>query len=134
MLAVGGHVVRGRIDAVYEREGRTELVDFKTGRPAVEGDGAAGTQLDLYGLAAIDAWGADPDRLRTTYCYLRTDGPPQVVSSGWDAAAVATVRARLATTLDAMAQARFGATPGRWCRGCDFLAFCPAGQAQTDSD
>ena len=32
MLAVGGHLVRGRIDASYERDGRTELVDFKTGR------------------------------------------------------------------------------------------------------
>ena len=29
----GEHLVRGRIDAVYERDGRLELVDFKTGRP-----------------------------------------------------------------------------------------------------
>ncbi|MDQ4089995.1 MAG: PD-(D/E)XK nuclease family protein, partial [Actinomycetota bacterium] len=132
VLLVGGHLVRGRIDAAYERDGRLELVDFKTGRPAAEGDAAAGTQLDLYGLAAIDAWGAEPDRLRTTYCYLRTDGPPLVVSSDWDADLVAGVRARLATTLYAMAQARFGATPGAWCGRCDFLAFCSAGQAQSD--
>ena len=130
VLLVGGHLVRGRIDAAYQRDGRLELVDFKTGRPAAEGDAAAGTQLDLYGLAAIDAWRADPEQLRTTYCYLRTDGPPLVVSTDWDAAMVTAVRARLATTLDAMAQARFGATPGRWCDGCDFLSFCPAGQAQ----
>ncbi|MGI9021752.1 MAG: UvrD-helicase domain-containing protein, partial [Acidimicrobiales bacterium] len=32
VLALGQHVVRGRIDAVYERDGRIELVDFKTGR------------------------------------------------------------------------------------------------------
>ncbi|CAA9233363.1 MAG: ATP-dependent DNA helicase SCO5184 [uncultured Acidimicrobiales bacterium] len=130
VLAVGGHLVRGRIDAVYERDGRLELVDFKTGRPATEGDKAAGTQLDLYGLAAVDAWAAEPDRLRTTYCYLRTDGPPIVVSSDWDAATLAAVRARLASTLDALAEARFGTTPGRWCRGCDFLSFCPAGKAE----
>lgn len=132
VLAVGGHLVRGRIDAVYEREGRLELVDFKTGRPATEGDRAAGTQLDLYGLAAVDAWGAEPDRLRTAYCYLRTDGPALIVSSDWDASAVAAVRGRLATTLDALAEARFGPTPGRWCRSCDFLSFCPAGQAEVD--
>jgi len=132
VLTVGGHLVRGRIDAVYEREGRLELVDFKTGRPATEGDLAAGTQLDLYGLAAIDAWSAEPDRLRTTYCYLRTDGPPSVVSTDWDMSTVNGVRARLTSSLDAMAEARFGPTPGRWCRSCDFLSFCPAGQAEVD--
>ncbi len=130
VLVAGGHLVRGRIDAVYERDGRLELVDFKTGRPAAEGDRAAGTQLDLYGLAAIDAWAADPDRLRTTYCYLRAGGPPTTVSTDWDAATVSAVRSRLAKTLDAMAESRFGATPGRWCRGCDFLSFCPAGTAE----
>ena len=132
VLAVGGHLVRGRIDAAYQREGRTELVDFKTGRPEPAGDRGAGTQLDLYGLAAVDAWGADPAGLRTTYCYLRADGPAGVVSTDWDAARVAGVRARLAATLDAMAEARFAPTPGAWCRGCDFLSFCPAGQAQVD--
>ncbi|MGH9265648.1 MAG: ATP-dependent DNA helicase, partial [Acidimicrobiales bacterium] len=131
VLAVGGHIVRGRVDAVYEREGRLELVDFKTGRPAPEGDKAAGTQLDLYGLAAVDAWGTDPARLRTTYCYLRTDGPALAVAADWDPSTLDGVRARLAATLDALAEARFGPTPGRWCRGCDFLSFCPAGQAAT---
>lgn len=129
VLAVGGHLVRGRIDAVYERNGRLELVDFKTGRVATEGDRGAGTQLDLYGLAAIDAWGADIGRLRTTYCYLRTDGAPLVVSTDWDSATVAAVRHRLAVALDALAEARFGPTPGAWCRSCDFVPFCPAGQS-----
>jgi DNA helicase-2/ATP-dependent DNA helicase PcrA len=131
VLAVGGHLIRGRVDAVYERDGRTELVDFKTGRAAADGDRAAGTQLDLYGLAAIDAWGADPGRLRTTYCYLRTDGPPRLVVSDWDPGTVDQVRARLGATLDALAASRFGPTAGPWCRGCDFLSFCPAGQEQT---
>ncbi|MCA1842548.1 MAG: ATP-dependent helicase, partial [Actinobacteria bacterium] len=76
VLVAGEHVVRGRIDAVYQRDGRLELVDFKTGRAAAMGDRPATLQLNLYGLAAVDTWGADPDRLRTTYCYLRQDGPP----------------------------------------------------------
>ena len=134
VLAVGDHLVRGRIDAAYERDGRTELVDFKTGRPVAEGDRAAGTQLDLYGLAAVDAWGADPAGLRTTYCYLRAGGPALILSTDWDAGRVAGVRARLAATLNAMAEGRFGPAPGGWCRRCDFLSFCPAGQAQVDTE
>jgi DNA helicase-2/ATP-dependent DNA helicase PcrA len=129
VLAVAGHLVRGRVDAVYERDGRTELVDFKTGQPASEGDLGAGTQLDLYGLAAVDAWGADPARLRTTYCYLRADGPPQLLETDWSAQTLDAVRERLATALDLLAAGSFAPTAGPWCRHCDFLSFCPAGQA-----
>jgi DNA helicase-2/ATP-dependent DNA helicase PcrA len=130
-LALGDHVVRGRIDAVYERDGRLELVDFKTGRQAAPSDPAAGVQLDLYGLAAVDTWAADPARLRTTYCWLRPDTPPAVESLDWGPATVERVRAHLGATLDRLAADRFGATPGGWCRGCDFLSVCPAGRART---
>jgi len=128
-LALDRHLVRGRIDAVYERDGRLELVDFKTGRPADERDAGAGTQLEVYGLAALEAWAVDPARLRTTYCYLRTDGPPEAVSLDWDADVAADVRARLSATLDRLAAGTFDPTPGGWCRGCDFVSVCPAGSA-----
>ena len=126
-LVLGNHLVRGRIDAVYERDGRLELVDFKTGREAWEGDAGAGTQLDVYGLAALDAWGTDASDLRTTYCYLRADGPPVLVSADWDADVAARVRSRVRATLDRLAAADYAPTPGGWCRGCDFLPFCTAG-------
>jgi RecB family exonuclease len=125
-----GTIVRGRIDAVYERDGVLELVDFKTGRPAAEGDGSAGVQLDLYGLAAIDTWKADPARLRTTYCWLRADGPPVVESCDWTPATVERVRAELTDTLDRLRAGVFRPTPGGWCTHCDFLSVCPAGQAR----
>jgi hypothetical protein len=96
------------------------------------GDRAATLQLNLYGLAAVDTWGADPDRLRTTYCYLRTDGPPALLSADWDAGALESVRADLADTLDRVAAERYDPTPGRWCRGCDFLPACGAGQRYVD--
>jgi DNA helicase-2/ATP-dependent DNA helicase PcrA len=130
LLALGSHLVRGRVDAVYRRDGRLELVDFKTGRRPSEPAGWAGVQLDLYGLAAIDTWAADPATLRTTYCWLRHDGPPDVDSTDWTTATVDQVRARVAATLDTLAAARFDATPGAWCDGCDFLSVCPQGQAR----
>ncbi|MEA2715927.1 MAG: ATP-dependent helicase UvrD/PcrA, partial [Actinomycetota bacterium] len=130
LLALGTHLVRGRVDAVYERDGRLELVDFKTGRAHAPGDGSASVQLDLYGLAALHAWAADPARLRTSYCWLRTDGPPVVESTDWDEAVVDKVRARVAGALDALAAGRWGPSPGRWCAGCDFLHVCPPGRAE----
>ncbi len=129
VLALGAHLVRGRVDAVYERDGRLELVDFKTGRPHAGDDGGASVQLDLYGLAALSTWAADPARLRTTYCWLRTDGPPVVESSDWDAAVAERVRLRVGDTLDALAAGRWRPTPGRWCAGCDFQSVCPEGNS-----
>jgi DNA helicase-2/ATP-dependent DNA helicase PcrA len=136
VLASGQHVVRGRIDAVYQRDGRLELVDFKTGRAAPMGDRPATLQLNLYGLAAVDTWGADPDRLRTTYCYLRPDAPPALLSADWDAGALEAVRADLTAILDELSRSYsahptsngFDTTPGRWCRGCDFLPVCAPGR------
>ncbi len=129
-LALGSHLVRGRIDAVYERDGRFELVDFKTGRPAAGADRWAGVQLDLYGLAAIDTWRADAARLRTTYCWLRPGEAPFVESTDWEPPMVEVVREALTSTLDRVAAGRFGPTPGTWCRACDFLSVCPAGQSR----
>lgn len=128
-LVRGHHLIRGRVDAVYERDGRLELVDFKTGRGASPGDPSAFVQLDIYGLAAVDAWRADPERIRTTYCYLRTDGPPLIESVDWAAATLDKVRSNLGASLDAMAAARFEPTPGAWCERCDFQPFCPVGKS-----
>ena len=128
VLVVDGRVVRGRIDAVYERDGRVELVDFKTGRKPAPGDPGAWAQLDLYAVAAVDTWGVDAEALRTSYCYLRADGPAEVESRDWSVADVDEVRARLGSTLAAIAASRYPANAGAWCDRCDFLAFCPDGQ------
>jgi DNA helicase-2/ATP-dependent DNA helicase PcrA len=134
VVVVGGRMVRGRIDAVYEREGRTELVDFKTGNRPAPGDASARTQLDLYGMAAIDTWGVEPERLRTSYCYLRAGGPAEIDAVDWDPALLGEVRGRLGRALDGLTLGRYPATGGSWCHRCDFLAFCPSGQAAVEHE
>jgi DNA helicase II / ATP-dependent DNA helicase PcrA len=128
-LAVAGRLVRGRIDAVYRRDGRLELVDFKTGSPAADGDRGGHVQLDLYALAAVDVWREDPAGLRTTYCYLHNDGSHRLVSSDWDAERLATVRAGLAATLGGLAAGDYRATPGAWCSRCEWQETCRPGRA-----
>ncbi|HEV3352247.1 MAG TPA: ATP-dependent DNA helicase [Acidimicrobiales bacterium] len=132
VVVVGGRMVRGRIDAVYERDGRTELVDFKTGSRPDPGDASARTQLDLYGMAAVDTWSVDPGVLRTTYCYLRTEGPAEIDAVDWDAELLGEVRGRLGRALDGLTLGRYPTAAGPWCRRCDFVAFCPSGQAAVD--
>ena len=129
-IVLGGHVIRGRVDAVYRAhtDGMTDVVDFKTGRAPDVGDGSAGVQLDLYGLVAVRAWAVDPERLRTTYCYLGRDGGFTIESTDWTVARVAEVEARLTAAIGAIDAHRFDARPGTWCRGCDFLGVCDSGQ------
>ncbi len=125
-VATGDMVVRGRVDAVYQRDGRIEVVDFKTGRRPCPDDPAVGFQLDLYALAAVDAWGHDPAGLRTTEWYLDAgDGD----SRDFDAAGLERVRARLSMALEGLAARRFPPVPGSYCARCDVLGFCRTGQA-----
>jgi DNA helicase-2/ATP-dependent DNA helicase PcrA len=126
-LAVEGWLVRGRVDAVYQRDGRIEVVDFKTGRRPAADDRAAGFQLDLYALAAVDAWGHPPATLRTTEWYLEAG---EGTSRDLDAGTVEAVRGRLAGELAALAGGRFVATPGSYCGHCDFLSVCGPGRAR----
>jgi DNA helicase-2/ATP-dependent DNA helicase PcrA len=128
-LALGGRLIRGRVDAVYQRDGRTELVDWKTGMRPVPGDAGGGVQLGLYALAAVEAWDEAPDQLRTTNCYLRTDGPAELDTRTWDTERIDGVRSALAGWLEGVAERRFDPTPGAWCGRCDFLPFCPTGQS-----
>ncbi len=120
-------VVRGRIDAVYERDDMLEIVDFKTGRFPHEDDRSANVQLDVYALVAAEQWGVSPDRLRTSFVYL---GPGEsddavIVSTVWDVAALARARHELAERLSLIAAGQFSPHGGPWCRGCDFASFCP---------
>jgi RecB family exonuclease len=131
VVVVAGRMVRGRIDAVYERDGRVELVDFKTGSRPAPGDASARTQLDLYGLAAVETWGVDVEHLRTSYCYLRAGEQAEIDAVDWDAALLGEVQGRLGRALDALTLNRYPATAGPWCPKCDFLSFCPSGQAAT---
>ncbi len=128
VLVAGGQIVRGRIDAAYERDGRLELVDFKTGQRPTLGDPGGHVQLDLYALAAVDSWAADPARLRTTFCYLRPDGSWEVDVDDWDRERIDAVRVALEQAVAAVSAGRFDTTPGAWCARCDWQEVCPAGQ------
>jgi DNA helicase II / ATP-dependent DNA helicase PcrA len=132
VIAAGGTTVRGRVDAVYDRDaspdGGLEIVDFKTGRRPAPDDAGAGFQLGLYAVAGVDCWGRRPQELRTTEWYVREGAG---VTLDWNAPAIAEVRNRLAELLEGVAAGRFGPLAGSYCGRCAHVAACPEGREAT---
>ncbi|MEY2468469.1 MAG: ATP-dependent helicase UvrD/PcrA, partial [Actinomycetota bacterium] len=126
-LIVGGHLVRGRVDAVYRSDDTVELVDFKTGRPPSEGDPSAETQLLIYAVAAVDAWGYDASVLRASFVYLQSEGAPaEAVAVDLSPERVDAARLWLHDAIARIDAGDSTTNPGAWCGRCDFNAVCPA--------
>ena len=67
-LALGGRVIRGRIDAVFSRDGRYEVVDWKSGGRG----GLAPVQLGVYRLAWALRCGIDVDDVDAAFVLVAT--------------------------------------------------------------
>ncbi|MDQ6874271.1 MAG: PD-(D/E)XK nuclease family protein, partial [Actinomycetota bacterium] len=71
-LVAGGHLIRGRIDAVYRLdEGRWDVIDYKTGDQPRD-PAAAALQLAVYRLAWADLAGVALDAVDAGFLYVRT--------------------------------------------------------------
>jgi DNA helicase-2/ATP-dependent DNA helicase PcrA len=115
-------VVRGRIDAVYETgDGGWEIVDWKTGSPVSSDDPPGGLQMDLYGLAAVEAFGRPAGRITLTTAYL---GQGEL-SREFDDASVRRARSRLDALLRELGASDWTATPGSHCAKCYYAEICP---------
>jgi DNA helicase-2/ATP-dependent DNA helicase PcrA len=67
-LVLGGQVVRGRIDAVYETDVGFLVVDWKTSRQQT----ADPLQLAVYRVAWAELQGVPVDRVEAAFYYVRT--------------------------------------------------------------
>lgn len=70
-----GHIVICKIDAVYERDGRFEIVDWKTGKAPKNAEELAERQLQLalYRLAFAKWKGIDPESIDAVFYYVSDD-------------------------------------------------------------
>jgi DNA helicase-2/ATP-dependent DNA helicase PcrA len=68
---IGGVLVRGRIDAVYEMNGKFEVVDWKTGSKKLGQSSAV--QLAVYRLAWANLRGIDPALVSAAFHYVPTN-------------------------------------------------------------
>jgi DNA helicase II / ATP-dependent DNA helicase PcrA len=123
-----GYLIRGRIDAIYDHEGRWEVVDFKSGRR--RDDPSRIVQLEAYAVAVdeIDFAGTRPTSVDVTFAYL--GGGLEEMTARADDAWVTAARDHLIELTDAIDSGEFGESPGEWCHHCDFLQFCEPGRQQ----
>lgn len=78
---IGGILVRGRIDAVYEINGRYEVIDWKTGSTILGPSSAV--QLAVYRLAWAKLRNIDPTQVSAAFHYVpssQTDRPADLLS------------------------------------------------------
>jgi DNA helicase-2/ATP-dependent DNA helicase PcrA len=125
LLSIDGHVVSGRIDAIFAAAGGGwEVVDYKTGRRPPEDDAQSAIQLDVYALACMQVWRKRREDLTLTYFYLSSGEEVR-----YEAGAAEEIRVRVASWLQGIAAGSFDPSPADQCRWCDFLSFCDAGKA-----
>jgi DNA helicase-2/ATP-dependent DNA helicase PcrA len=68
---LGGVLLRGRIDAVYEKDGHYEVVDWKTGKTKSGDDlAAAAIQLAMYRLAYSKLFGIALENISAAFHYV----------------------------------------------------------------
>jgi DNA helicase II / ATP-dependent DNA helicase PcrA len=74
-LPFDGHLVICKIDAVYENDGRYEIVDWKTGKPPKDADDLNSKQLQLalYRLAFARWRRLDPQLVDAAFYYVTDD-------------------------------------------------------------
>lgn len=74
-LPFDGHIVICKIDAVYERDGRYQIVDWKTGKAPKNTEELAERQLQLalYRLAFAKWKGIDPETVDAVFYYVSDD-------------------------------------------------------------
>ena len=128
VLALGGAVVRGKIDLVAETPQGLVIVDYKTdalrGSDPAEVAGRYSTQRDLYALAVHDGLpGSRAGSLRAAYCFL--ESPKQTLIESYDKPALSAARERLEAHLMGIGEGHFARTEHphpSLCYGCPAAA------------
>ncbi|MFA4927894.1 MAG: ATP-dependent DNA helicase [Patulibacter sp.] len=122
---LGPHTLRGRVDRVDRHpDGNYELVDYKTGRPRTPEQLREDVQLQLYAVAAVDAWGIEVPR--QSYHYILDDVKTPLDAEGEERAKITEVVERIGAAI--LAQ-DFEPTPSyETCAICDYQLTCPAAE------
>jgi len=126
--------VTGKVDLVYDCDGRVAVVDWKIG--VGDGSGDDSLQLAVYALWAVDHFGCKPEMLRVCKVHFASD---EIIDFRTDVEVLATARARVLQDAERLAvmdeYGRNGVSEAftpcahlAVCRLCPFCGVCPEGK------
>ena len=122
---VDGVTLKGRVDAIFDDDGSTRIVDWKTGSDLT----GAVPQLDFYAMAWAKSMGSPPDSLEALS--VRTGEKVVVNPTGSDVERVEGAVADMINVLRSAIreQGELPRTAGPDCRWCPLLEDCGEGRS-----
>jgi DNA helicase-2/ATP-dependent DNA helicase PcrA len=124
-LKIGSVTVKGRIDRIDELDDGVEIIDYKTGSPKDKLTWEDKRQLVLYQLAAQSCFTPPLQVNGLTYHYLEDNSRLTFQATPKD---LERLQAEILETVSLMSQSDFSATPGWYCRYCDYKDICEFAQ------
>lgn len=116
---IGPVTIKGRIDRIDAADGGIEIIDYKTGTPKQKLDADDREQLLLYQIAAEEILQKKPMKL--TYHYLDDHSEQSFLGTPDE---LVHLKDNILDIVSRMKASSFQATPGFWCRFCDFRDIC----------
>jgi len=119
--------IGGKIDRIDEKEGKLEIIDYKTGRVLDQNDIDKSLQLTVYALAAADKgiYGRKPDEVILTFYFLETT---EKKSTKRTVEQLKQAKRELLEKAKEIEKSSFEPTPSNMCDYCDFKLICEAWQ------
>ncbi|MFH1392216.1 MAG: ATP-dependent DNA helicase [bacterium] len=114
-LKIAGETLIGRIDRID----KTELIDYKTGRPKEKLEPEDKEQLLIYQIAIQDVFGLKPKKI--SYYYLEGSKKLSFLGSEQD---LEKQKNKIISQIQKIKKSDFQATPGWQCKFCDFKEIC----------
>ncbi len=128
LLDVDGIKVKGFIDRLEEKNGKVEIVDYKTGKaPMRRYQADKLEQLYLYGAAVLEDFGEMPSKGKLYFL------GSEIVSTPLNKGRVDLIRRNITATAVKINKAKidgFEPTVGPLCAWCAYVDKCPAGQEE----
>lgn len=122
-LKLGEYTFKGVIDRIDSAgdNNKVEIIDYKTGQVPKGGKLTADNkqQLQIYDLAVREVFGLEPVTL--SYYYLEGN---KKLSFDSDEKILQPLKEQLAQQVQNIRGSDFKATPGFWCKSCDFREIC----------
>ena len=117
--------IRGKIDRIDEKDGKLEIIDYKTGKVLEQKNVDKSLQLTIYALAATDKglYGKKAKDVILTFYFLDT---LEAKSTKRTDEQLKQVKGELLEKAHEIEKSNFEAKPSNMCEFCDFKLLCEA--------